>query len=90
LHRTGVVAAGGVTLQRLSVGLDDVDALLLEVGVQLLELLLGDLDFFKSRFDLPESQEPSLLSLGDQRPQLVKLRDRSLVRQQDCLFAHSP
>ena len=59
--------------------------------MQLLDLLLGDLDLLEAGRDLVERQEPPLLALGDQRTQLVELRDRGLVAQQnDSLFAHGP
>ena len=69
-------------LRRAAVGLDDVDPVLVQVGVQLLDLLLGDLDLLEARRDLLEGQEAALLALGDQRPQLIELRDRSLIGQQ--------
>ena len=59
--------------------------------MQLLELLLGDLDLLQARLDLRERQEASLLTLGDQRTQLVQLRDRSFVGSTAPFpFAHGP
>ena len=55
--------------------------------MQLLHLLLGDLHLLEARLDLREGQEAALLTLGDQRSQLVELRDRSLIRQKYYLLA---
>ena len=75
----------------LPVGPDHVDALLDQVGVQLLDLLLGDLDLLEAGGDLLERQEAALLAFGDQRPELLGLGDRSFVGEQYLwLVAHSP
>jgi len=73
------------------IGADDRDALLVEVGVQLLDLLLGDLHLLQAGFDLGEGQKSPFLTGRDQRPQLVELHNRSLVAQKnDLVSAHSP
>jgi len=46
--------------------------------MQLLDLLLGDLDLLEARGDLLEGQISALGSLGDQRTQLLQLRDLPL------------
>ncbi len=74
-----------------AVGIHHGDALPVEIRVQLLHLLLGDLDLLQAGLDLREGQHPSLLSFGDQRTQLVKFDDRRLIAQQnDLVNAHSP
>jgi hypothetical protein len=56
-----------------------------------LDLLLGYLDLFEARCDLLKRQHSALVTFRDQRAQLLKLHDWSLVTQQDdCLIAHSP
>ena len=67
------------------VGLDDLDPLLVEVGVQLLDLLLGDLDLLEACGDLLEGQKAALLPLRDQPAELIELRDRCLVTEQKRL-----
>ncbi len=68
----------------LAVGLDHVDAVLLQVRMQLLHLLLRDLHLLQGGSDLLERQVAALLTFGDQLTELLHLRDRSLVRQQNC------
>src|SRR5829696_4471324 len=68
----------------LAIGAHDVDPLALQEGVELDDLLLGDLHLFQAGGDLLERQEPTLLAFGDQRPQLVDLGDRRLALEQ-CL-----
>jgi len=51
-----------------AVGADDVDALLGQVGVQLVYLLLGDVDLLERCRDLVERQVAVLLAVGDQPP----------------------
>ena len=63
-------------------GVHDVDALILQVRVQLGDLLLGDLHLFKTRGDLLEGQEPPLLAFKNQRAKLVDLDDRHVAREQ--------
>jgi len=59
--------------------------------VQLLDLLLGDVHFLQARLDLSKRQEPSFLSFRDQRTQLIELRNRSFIGQQNNpLMAHGP
>ncbi len=73
------------------VGTDDVDALVRQVGVQLVQLLLGDLHFLERRGDVVERQEPALVAFRDQRAKLVQLIDRRFVRQQHfCLYWSAP
>jgi hypothetical protein len=43
--------------------------------VQLRDLFLGDLDLFKRGSDLLERQDTLLLTFGDERTELVDLRD---------------
>jgi hypothetical protein len=57
---------GGLGRGALAVGADDVDALLVEVAVELLDLLLGDLDLLEGGRDLLERQDALLVPLGDQ------------------------
>ena len=64
-----------------AVGLDHVDSVLVQVGVQLLDLLLGYLNLLEALLDLAEGQISPLLRLYDQRSQLVELRDRGVVAQ---------
>src|SRR4051794_22512289 len=61
---------------------DDVDPLALEPGMQLCDLLLRDLHLFQRGGDLLEGQEPALLAFGDERTELVDLRDGRVARQQ--------
>ena len=63
----------------LAVGADDVDALLVQMRVQLLDLLLGDLDLLEGGRDLLEGQEAALLTFGDELTELVHLPDGCLV-----------
>ena len=65
--------------------------LLVEVGVQLEDLLLGDLHLLEAGGDLLDGQEPPLLAFRDQRAELVELRDGCLVGEQYVgLGAQSP
>ena len=57
--------------------------------MQLPQLLLGDLDLLQRGGDLLERQEAALLALRDQRPKLVQLVDRRLVRQQHLVLDRS-
>ncbi len=83
--------AASLGLGRPAVGVDDLDPVLVQVRVQLLDLLLGDLDLLEACRDLRERQKAPLLPFGDQRSQLFELRDRRLVAQQnDLVNAHSP
>ena len=66
----------------LAVGAHDVDPLALEEGVELDDLLLGDLDLLQAGGDLLEGQETALLAFGDEGAQLVDLRDRRLALEQ--------
>ena len=68
--------------RRLAVGPDDVDALAFEEGVELDDLLLRDLDLLQAGGDLLEGQETAFLAFGDERTQLVDLRDRRLALEQ--------
>ena len=62
-----------------------------QVGVKLLNLLLGYLYLFQASLDLGNSEETSFLPLGDHRTQLVEFDDRRLIAQQnDLINAHSP
>jgi GTP cyclohydrolase I/GTP cyclohydrolase-4 len=78
----GGLDARGLRRRGAAVRADDVDALLVEVRVQLGELLLRDLDLLERRRDLLEGQEPPVLALADERAQLLQLVDRRLVREQ--------
>ena len=55
---------------------DHVDAVLDQVGVQVADLLLGDLDLLERGGDLLEGQVAALAPLGDQRAQLLGVRKR--------------
>ena len=68
--------------RELAVGADHVDALAFEIGVQLRDLLLGDLHLFQRGGDLLERQETALLTFGNKRTELVDLRDGRVARQQ--------
>jgi hypothetical protein len=57
--------------------------------VQLAELLLGDVDLLQRGGDLVECQEAPFLTIRDQRPKLVQLVDRRLVRQQNIVLDRS-
>ena len=59
--------------------MNDVDALVVEIGVELLNLLLTDLGLLEPRLDLIEGQVTRLLSLRDQWPQLLQFHDRSVI-----------
>jgi hypothetical protein len=97
------IAAGGPVLARgsrrldagslrgdlLAVGADDVDALIGQVGVQLLDLLLGDLDLLERRGDVVEGQKAAFLAVCDETAELVELVDRCLVRQQNLFIDRS-
>ena len=77
----GRAAGGGLEApalrgRRPAVGADDVDALAVEVGVELGDLLLRDLDLLQAGGDLLEGQEPPLLAFSDERAQLVDLEYR--------------
>ena len=61
--------------------LEQVDALLLQVAVQLAHLLLGDVDLFQTGRHLLDRQVAAFLTTGDQQPKLVELPDRRLVCQ---------
>ena len=90
-RRRARLDAAALGLRGTAVGADDVDPLLVQVRVQLLHLLLGDLDLFEACLDLLERQVSALLTFGDQRTQLLELHDRSLVTQQHhSLIAHGP
>jgi hypothetical protein len=65
--------------RRLAIGADDIDALLVQVLVQLLHLLLGDFDLLEGGRDLLEGQRASLLAFGDQLTEVVHLPDGCLV-----------
>ena len=68
-----------------AVGADDVDALLGQVGVQLVYLLLGDVDLLERCRDLVERQVAVLLAVGDQPPQLVELVGRGAIGKQNLV-----
>jgi hypothetical protein len=78
----GGLELGTLVRDGLAVRGDDVDALLLQVGVQLADLLLRDVDLLQCGGDLLDREDALVLSLGDQRPQLVHLGDGCLVGQQ--------
>ena len=79
-----------VALLRLLVGGeavlgDDVDAVLDQVGVEVLHLLLGDLDLLERPGDLLEGQVAALAALGDERPKLVRvLEGKVAVQLRSC------
>jgi hypothetical protein len=52
-------------------------------------LLLGHLHFFERGGDLVEREKAPLLTIRDERAQLVQLVNRSLVRQQNFVFDSS-
>jgi hypothetical protein len=81
--------AGSLRGDLLAVGADDVDALVGQVGVQLLDLLLGDLDLLERRGDLVEGQKTAFLPICDETAELVELVDRRLVRQQNLFLDRS-
>ena len=64
------------------VDLEHLDPLFVEVGVELLHLLLGYLDLLQRSRNLLERQEAALLPVRDQVAEFLKLRDRCVVRQQ--------
>ena len=68
--------------RQLAIGADDVDPFAFQVRMQLRDLFLRDLHLFKRGGDLLERQEATLLTLGDQRTELVDLRDGRVARQQ--------
>src|SRR5918996_3158150 len=59
---------------------DYVDAVLLQVGMELGHLLLGDLDLLEGRRDLLEGQKAALLAFGDQPPDLFDVEELRLAR----------
>ena len=69
---------------------EDLDALLLQEGVQLKDLLLGDLHLFQEGGDLLERQESAFLTLGDERAQLVHLKDGCFIAEQNCGLSAQP
>src|SRR3954454_6487868 len=74
--RLDLVHLGG---RRLAVGADHVDALLVQVLMELLDLLLGDLDLLEGGRDLLEGERTALLAFGDQLTEVVHLPDGCLV-----------
>jgi hypothetical protein len=78
-RRRARLDARGLRLGRPPVRIDDVDALVVQVGMQLLDLLLGDLRLLEPRLDLVDGQISALLPFGNQRSCFVELRDRSIV-----------
>jgi hypothetical protein len=59
--------------------------------MQLLHLLFGDLGLLQAGLDLGEGQKAPLVSLGDQRTEFFRLRNRRVIAQEnDFLNAHSP
>src|ERR1700727_2401986 len=69
-----------------AIGSDHRDPLLVEVRVQLLDLLLGDLDLLQARLQFREPDDPPLLRLRDQRLQFDQLGDRGLVAEEHDLI----
>jgi len=57
--------------------------------VELPELLLGHLHLFERGGDLVEREKAPLLTIRDERAQLLQLVNRSLVRQQNVVFDSS-
>jgi hypothetical protein len=57
--------------------------------VQLLDLLLGHLHLFERGGDVVKRQKAPLLTIRDERTQLVQLVDRSFVRQQNIVIDSS-
>src|SRR5207244_11092243 len=75
-----------VALLRLLVGGeavlgDDVDAVLDQVGVEVMHLLLGDLDLLKRPGDLLEGQVAALAALADERPKLLRVLEGKVAVQ---------
>ncbi len=58
--------------------------------MELLNLLLADLGLLEPRLNFVDCQVAALVTLGDQRTELLELRDRSVVAKKDRLIAHSP
>jgi hypothetical protein len=85
----GSLDSGALGGDLATVGADDVDAVLGEVGVKLLDLLLGDLDLLQRGGDVVECQEAALLAVRDEATELVELIDGSLVRQQNFVLDRS-
>ena len=69
---------------------DDVDALLLQVRMELGDLLLRDLDLLQRGGDLREGQDASVLAFRYERAKFIDLRDGDLFRQQHVRFGAQP
>ena len=82
LPARGRLEAATLGRRELPVRTDDVDALAFQVGVQLGDLLLRDLHLFQRGGDLLERQEAALLTFGNERTELVDLRDGRVAHQQ--------
>ena len=70
--RLPTIALGGGLLRRVDV-LDQLDAGLLEVPVELLDVALVDVDLGDRRGDLAVAEDADLLTLGQQALYLFKL-----------------
>ena len=82
----GALEAAALADRRPAVLADHVDALVLQVRVELGDLLLGDLDLLQRGGDLREGEEALLLALRDQWTELFDLRYGDLLRQQNFRF----
>src|SRR5205085_8954024 len=62
---------------------DQVDPVVDQVGVEVLDLLLRELDLFEPADDLVVAEEPFLLSVLDELVQFLDVRQRDVDRQQE-------
>ena len=61
---------------------DELDVVIGEIGVEVLDLLLGDFDVVEARDDLVVGEEALLGSIRDKLLQLFDFRERDLDREQ--------
>ena len=59
-----------------------------EVGVEVLDLLLGEVDLLEPRDDLVVGEEPLLLPLGDELVQLFDVGEGDVDRQHQYRLSH--
>jgi hypothetical protein len=79
----GLLAVEGcVTLcGLLGVRIEQLDVVVEQVGVEVLELLLGELDLLQRRGDLVVGQVALVVAFLNQRPQLLDVRKRGVDRE---------
>src|SRR5262249_32644162 len=68
---------------RTAVCTDYVDAVLVEVRVEVSHLFLGDLHLLEARGDLGERQKALLMTFANEPSELLHLNDGGLLRQQN-------